>query len=821
MSKDIRFDINPHVIKQLGEELVSDEITALLEIVKNSYDADANYVNIEINTVGNYNLEPLRYKNHVGFIVIEDDGFGMDEETIVKSWLTISYSNKRAKDGIKPKTPKGRTPLGDKGLGRLSTQRLSDICEIFTSKETSKDRIHVAFNWKDFESFDSLGEVPVTLSFHPKKKVGTTLVLSGLKNPEVWKGENLEEFKGLLSQMISPYKKNRPFEVYIQVNGQNFDLLKENEDLRDVALAKYEFVFDGNKIILKGKIRPEKLIGNRKDDYFAFIAPDNGQKFGNFFLKNNLDNTISIRNDRFLLEFEKQFDINFDVPDLEIENGKRVSPGPFLGEINEFNYDNWIVNDEKLISSFDNVSNYKKFAQSQAGIKLYRNGFAVKPFGLDGQDWLKLGESQTKAPSYYYLRPLNVIGYIAISESENKFLKEKTDREGLITNAYSKNFMTIMYFVRNNCNQFIEKVRRSYNEFLKVYKIENTHIKTISQAFNELKTTSEKSIAIKSELKTIHEGVKATRIKTDNYIKTVKDSPLFSTEEEKKAAKAIEEINCELKKAENLLTSLSPIIEKAESLSEIIDIIEPRISILEEQLENFSELASLGLTAETISHEFASIADKLAERTSIYSQKLAKGKLSDSDIFVLMEYINSTVSGLKIQLKHIDPSLKYNKEKKQDINLKDFFTKDEYEYYEMRLRKSNINYKIDIRNDFDVCVNKGKLTQIFDNIIVNSEYWLKERFKSEPDFIPAINIVVDKPWVYIFDNGYGLAPAIKDTIFEPFVTTKPKGKGRGLGLFIVQQLLDSSGCTISIEPQLNELKRHYIFSLNLSNIIKD
>ena len=48
------FDITPHIVKQLGEQLVSDEITALLELIKNSYDADASYVSIEINTIGQY-----------------------------------------------------------------------------------------------------------------------------------------------------------------------------------------------------------------------------------------------------------------------------------------------------------------------------------------------------------------------------------------------------------------------------------------------------------------------------------------------------------------------------------------------------------------------------------------------------------------------------------------------------------------------------------------------------------------------------------------------------------------------------------------------
>ena len=83
------FDINPHVIRQLGKELVSDSITALLELIKNSYDADATYVNVDIDTTAQIKGEDGSITT--GTITIEDDGFGMDEKTILKSWLVISY----------------------------------------------------------------------------------------------------------------------------------------------------------------------------------------------------------------------------------------------------------------------------------------------------------------------------------------------------------------------------------------------------------------------------------------------------------------------------------------------------------------------------------------------------------------------------------------------------------------------------------------------------------------------------------------------------------------------------------------------------------
>ena len=176
MSNDYHFDITPHIVKQLGEQLVSDEVTALLELIKNSYDADANYVSIDINTKGQYTDENLIFPKHKGYIAVEDDGFGMNKETILKSWLLISYSKKREQKAKNIKTPGGRTPLGEKGLGRLSTQRLADICEILTNTNKTEGT-HLAFNWKDFEKEERLSDVEIqSKKYNPIIKNGTKLI---------------------------------------------------------------------------------------------------------------------------------------------------------------------------------------------------------------------------------------------------------------------------------------------------------------------------------------------------------------------------------------------------------------------------------------------------------------------------------------------------------------------------------------------------------------------------------------------------------------------------------------------------------------------
>lgn len=275
-----------------------------------------------------------------------------------------------------------------------------------------------------------------------------------------------------------------------------------------------------------------------------------------------------------------------------------------------------------------------------------------------------------------------------------------------------------------------------------------------------------------------------------------------------------------LKEIQNTLEKVEKVISRTEKLNEVINILEPKIQILEEQLMNFSELASLGLTAESVSHEFSSIADRLAERASFYGAKLHGKNITDSDLYVFFEYINSTVNGLKIQLKHLDPTLKYNREKKSEIKLSLFF-KEESEYYKNRLQKNSIDFTIFLEDDFSISINRGKIVQIIDNLISNSEYWLIKLKGNDPNCKPSITIKIESPWIYFYDNGYGISPAIENMLFEPFVTTKPKGEGRGLGLFIIQQLLDSSKCTIALEPFRNEHGRKYIFAINFSNIINE
>jgi signal transduction histidine kinase len=112
------------------------------------------------------------------------------------------------------------------------------------------------------------------------------------------------------------------------------------------------------------------------------------------------------------------------------------------------------------------------------------------------------------------------------------------------------------------------------------------------------------------------------------------------------------------------------------------------------------------------------------------------------------------------------------------------------------------------------------LIQVFDNLLLNSEYWLKEDLKANRITHGEIVIELEKPYVTVADNGRGVDPVIESSVFEPFVSAKGKGKGRGLGLYIVQQLLEAESCNIILIPERNSWDRLFKFQIDLSGVLR-
>jgi len=829
-NREPHFDISAFVVKQLGDELISDEVTALMELVKNSYDADADYVSIVINTEDQLTGYELNYKEHRGYILVEDNGDGMKKNDIQNGWLTISVSKKRSMRATGKTTAKGRTPLGEKGLGRLSTQRLASKLELITKNEEENFGYHVFFNWNDFTEETLLSDVKVEIQELEKTSVkkGTSLVLLDIKDPSVWKGDSVAKVKGRLSQLVFPIKRRRPFSVYLNINGNPVDLDFISENIKDLAVSRYSFSFYENTITIFGQIKLQKLKGNDRPNFLHLIEADKGSGFFNF-LTSPENQKKYVLPKSFAYGGAKDVFVNFkktvrlsDVANIiyaKEQDGTSlfVHPGNFRGKIDEYAFVEDSVDLSPIEEIFKEFSNYRSYVQGQLGIRLFRDGFGIRPFGLDGEDWLKLSKEQTSGASFYGLRPGNVIGYVQIGADTNPNLLEKTDREGIIENSHYKNFYTITKKVVSEVNSVLEFIKRGYNDYRKKYGTQNTGLKDQQDVFSLMKKTGETAKALVEQVRELEAEVTTVHNAVRNEIIAVKDST-FSSSQKKRLEDLFDSVEKQLTHSKAIITQLNSLLVDASKLNEAVHLLEPQMQTLRDQLAEFSHLAGLGMIAEALSHEIDNVLDNLSQKSKTISNYLREKKINDAAIYTFIEYLNGMTRSLRKQTSHLSPVLKYVRENKDTVSIESF-AKELAEFYNDRLQQNNIKLEVINNGDFYVTISKGKLTQVFDNIILNSEYWLKEHAGSK-NSSPKITINIKTPMVRIYDNGLGINPAIEDQIFQPFVSSKPKSIGRGLGLFIIQQLLESVGCDIVLLPDKNSFGRRFIFQINFSNILK-
>lgn len=821
------FDISAAVVRQLGDELVSDEITAIVELVKNAYDADATYAHVVVNTNDSPAGAHSKFPTAAGYVTIEDDGMGMDRPDIERGWLMISLSGKRTMKAAGDKTPKGRTPLGDKGLGRLSTQKLGQNLELYTRKDDQPDTLHVAFAWNAFTDDKSLSEVPVTIDVSPApgRKKGTMLVASGLRNPDVWRGTAVEKLIADLSQIISPFAEARPFLVTLRIDGRPIDLGQISSKIRKAAVAKFVVEFVDGDLQLTGKFRLVKLRGNLDvESYEQHLARDNGNAFFDW-LKSRKTSVIFNRSEdpNYFIEFDYRVPLAGlgGVEKVPTGNPKNplipADPGPFHAEIDEF----LLRSDEAgaKLGGLANTNEVRKIVQLHAGIKVFRDGFAIKPYGLNGEDWLRLSVQQTSASSYYGLRPQNVIGFVAISEATNGQLKEKTDREGFVSNPYSQNFRRLMIQAVETIGAFYEWTRRSFNTYRAELPQQSKPFEGGRKAIADADTVARRLASYSQAARAIDARTMAARQKIAAVTTRIQQAPVLSSAAERELAGLLTEAQQALEASQALFADLTGYAVEAKDLADIVSVLSPRLDVLADQLQDFAELAGLGLLAEALSHEVQNQTDRLMQKATAAVARAQKATPPNVELLVLGQEVTAAASALRRQIGHLSPSLRYQRDRIETFPIGKLID-DIREHFADRWADGGIRAEVAPDSvDFVVKTNRGRLTQVVDNIALNAEYWLDEAQDRKRDFEPTLTLSYQAPRLRIWDNAGGVDPAVEDALFEPFITLKPKDQGRGLGLFISAQILESMGCSISLLSERNEHGRRYVFELDLAGII--
>lgn len=819
-----RFSVHPTVVLQLGESLISDAVQALIELVKNSYDADATFAKVTIDTSGITKIEGLEGTDIDGVIIVEDDGAGMDRLAIVDGWLLISNRAKRILKEAMKTTPGGRTPLGDKGLGRLGVQKLGDQLDVFT-KAFGGPAYHFGFSWLDFETAPSLDAVEIefgTTNFEKPK--GTKIVVTGLREAELWRGEEpIRRLQRELSRMISPFRAIRNFIVVIEADGKTIDLEDISDRVRELAPVRYSMNFDGERLTVVGRAKLDffRPPNPKEAEEFALIAEsDGGERFFEYLIAQKRAAYLGIQrgsNNKWFVEFRRDKALaDVDKPEADPSgNGSLANPGPFNGEVDSFDLSTSAFKDQDV---FNRISEFRQQIQRLAGVRVYRDGFAVR---VD-DDWLGFGKGWTSAASYYGLKPANTVGYIALSARDNMQLEETTDREGFKDTPHFRNFYSLLMEFKKFTSEAQEFFGRSWSDFSKARREQLARIDTrkgIEDISREIKSTvgaaSDQEVAVSRFAARMSASLDRSLVVIGKLADAEQTTPAL----QRQARETLNALTSLAEESSGVLQKVATYLNQLEELKGLGQVLEDRVDSLRRQVDDMYQTVALGLTAESIAHEIFQIADNLARRTKAVGNKVS----STTAVENYLDHVQGSVMALRKQVSYLSPALRYVREQREELVVSKT-VRELIEFYRARLDKNDIEVGVEETEGtslFKVWMNRGKFSQICDNFILNSEYWLKQDIDAGRIEKGRITFEVDRPFLRISDNGRGIEPAVESALFEPFISGKLRNEGRGLGLFIVKQLLDSEGCHVGVVPERNKSNRVFKFQLDLRGALHE
>lgn len=384
------------ILRTLGDELISNETVAIVELVKNAYDADATRVMVRFNG-------PLEAGQ--GSIEVLDNGHGMSFDTIRSAWMEPANPAKRR---LRRSEKRGRRLLGEKGIGRFAASRLARFLEVVSRRAGTNREVRAVFDWEQFDDEDKfLDEIEVLWDETPPSDIsprgemcslwekkdrpdsselthGTILRMQNLTVD--WDEPKLRDLRSTLSRLVSPFLAEERVDDEFQI------LLQLPSDFGD----------------LSGAIEPPE----------AFKNPP-------YVLKGSVDGDGSYNFDLTVKGKEEHLSGQFVLRD----EGPPPRCGPFDIELRVWDRDQALGELARQYGA--KISDVRRDLDQAAGINVYRDGFRVLPYGEPRNDWLRLNYRRVQNPTLR-LSSNQVVGYVLISLERNPDLRDQSNREGLI-----------------------------------------------------------------------------------------------------------------------------------------------------------------------------------------------------------------------------------------------------------------------------------------------------------------------------------------------------------------------------------------------------
>lgn len=752
-------------IIQMGEELIGHPSTAINELVKNGYDADADHCKVYFHYSEDVNNS---------FAFVFDDGSGMNDKTLFGDWLRPSVSSKRTEN--RKSTKYGRTYLGSKGIGRLAAMALGKVITV-----VSKQKTEVSFNWITIDrelfkddsllseikfpgsSINNINDLFTNETFSKVRNIGINNELA--KNLAVAKCENFKSGTLIiiekLDESVLKILKDDHQQVEMPEDGENIytttTFLKSLSTLITPLELNYNIL---RELKSKGIVSSDLSIKRSKNffsiKYGTNLLPDQNElewlnvnavpihsifdyrAYGKVTSNGEVLGKLSynrIKNDVFEEEFEikeaktkEEFEQGVLFESDYTRNKKNFEPGEFYFDIRVYDMGE-SDNVEKLAheAKYKSVTSFRKDFKEFQGLRVSKNGFGVKPYGEEVEDWIGLSKARVQNPGQN-VNTNQILGYIYFSSPENDELEEKTNREGFLEN---KAFTQVKELLGNIFN-VLGKKRYNYR---------------LTHGLGRPITSKHKRPNFEEYL---------------NNLKALNVSPKVISSTEK------------------FMKDVSTSMDN-----------------LEESLSFAERLAALGSGIELLYHELAQPLSKL--RTAKSSFELKKHKIDSSDLENYLADINMLHDSTEIiyELRQsLQPAIGRTRKKKFKV-LNTF------------LKVCNL-YKSDteehgIKIIADERLEKYEITDIeyafwisFLNIINNAVYWIKQ--SGNPG---EIRIHLEKDNIVVSNSGPPINDNYIDFIFDYGVTTRQEKNATGLGLSFTRSILTKNNWDIFAENRSN------------------
>lgn len=696
------------LLTMLGEQLIKNDRIALVELIKNCYDADATRVVISFEDFG-----PGLTVTSESRIVITDNGDGMTRPTVENHWLNPATNVKAAqKSEGRAKTPGGRVIQGEKGIGRFAMFKLGSVVNMTTRHRDSPTEVSASLDIRFLDPDDSgsgddapefLDQLEADVS-ERKPEVfvgaetsgghGTRVEIADLRGR--WSSTMLEDLQqdvvrlrplgGLLTGRAG--EDPLAFEVEYLVNGSAPKTLADEDTLLQGlvprAVLRVVGSFDARKQELE-------LVVNDEEEAVPVASED----FRGLDLYRRLVSKAQQVHEFVCGDFAFEF-LVFDLrPSAEVRF--KLDPGQ------------------------------KELVRSHR-IYLYRDGVRVLPYGDRDDDWLQLDVIRGTQGANRLLSNDQTIGFIYITQADNNRLQDKTNREGLIDSGPAYNdFRHLLQLLIN-------------------YLRKGDFARYLAQSRQRIEAEDRRKVsAIEGRIIQVRElvaGVPGARAAFDEF----------------EAAYEVER------------------------------------KVLYERVDRTEDLAGVGLSVETASHDVIASANQAWREAGILAEQIGYEYGRNTEVFTRANGLSESLSFIVSRLQDVQGLFVSSRQKAKKLDAVQYVRKIQ-SIYSRSLREANIEVLYEGDNSVVYTTHEATLLQIFLNLMDNSIYWLRLSNCENPQV--TVTADAEAQTVTFTDNGPGINELDVPYIFEPFFSAKGD-EGRGLGLYISSQIARRDGLELTL-----------------------